>query len=205
MDLRNNLHDQILRKCSHLRPVLNIRTKLDLYTRISYTLAVKYTIVINCLIKEIFLSCITTRIILCWSQETFVCCSCRNRTCVHKCNRRNLAILDFGTFAVREVSGRMTDTECIICRSIPCTKARSAKSSLHNSSRFKKSCQNAILSQFHINRSTCRIYTQCEGICTNALAFKDISCCTDIFKSTTCTSCDNSLFYIKFTINYFVS
>ena len=65
MDLRNNLHDQILRKCSHLRPVLNIRTKLDLYTRISSTLAVKYTIVINCLIKEIFLSCITTRIILC--------------------------------------------------------------------------------------------------------------------------------------------
>ncbi len=119
--------------------------------------------------------------------------------------KANLAILDFGTFAVREVSGRMTDTECIICRSIPCTKARSAKSSLHNSSRFKKSCQNAILSQFHINRSTCRIYTQCEGICTNALAFKDISCCTDIFKSTTCTSCDDSLFYIKFTINYFVS
>ena len=25
------------------------------------------------------------------------------------------------------------------------------------------------------------------------------------FKSTTCTSCDDSLFYIKFTINYFVS
>ena len=158
MDLRNNLQNQILCKSRHLRPVLDIRAKLDLNRWICYALAVKYTVIVNRFIKEIFLSSVLSCEILSRGKESLVCSCSSDRTGIHKCNRRNLTILDLGAFTVREVSGGMADTESIVCRSISSTEAWTAECSFHNSTCLKKICQNSILSQFHINRSTCRIY-----------------------------------------------
>ena len=159
MDLRNNLHNKILRKCRHLWPVLNIGTKLDLYRRISYTLAVKNTIFINSLIKEIFLTCISSGIFLSRSKESLISSCSSYRAGIHKCHRRNLAILDLRAFTVREISGGMTNAERIVCRCVTSPKARSAESSLNYSTCFQQISQNTIFCQFHINWSTCRINT----------------------------------------------
>ena len=95
----------------------------------------------------------------------------------------------------------MTDRECVIRRSISCSEARSTECCLHNSSCFHKICNCTILNKFHINRCTCRVNAECKFICSNVLSFDDICSCTDIFKSTTCTSCDDSLLYIELTVS----
>ena len=65
-------------------------------------------------------------------------------------------------------------------------------------------CQCSVLRKFHINRCTCRINTQCECVCSDACTFQNICGCTDVLKSTTGTSCDNSLFHIQFSIAYLI-
>ena len=76
-------------------------------------------------------------------------------TCVHECNREIWPFW-FGTFIDGSGSSRSYDgCRCSIRRN---TKTRS-QSSLHNSSRFKVLRQNAILSQFHINRRTPDIHS----------------------------------------------
>ena len=79
--------------------------------------------------------------------------------------RCNLAVLELGAFAVREVSCRVTDRECVVCRSIAGTKARTAERSLHNRSRFHESSPlQPFLIKFHINRHGSRIHAQCKLI-----------------------------------------
>ena len=95
----------------------------------------------------------------------------------------------------------MTDRECIICRSISGTKTWSAECSLYNCSCFHQICDCSIFHKFHINRCTCRIYTECKLIRTDVSSFYNIRCCTDIFKSTTCTSRDDSLINIEFSVH----
>ena len=204
MDLGYYFQNQILCQCRHFRPVFDVWSKLDLNGRICHTFAVKDTILINCLVKEVFLSCIFSGILFCGSQEAFVCCCCCNRSGIHKCNGRNLTVLDLGSLSVREVSGSMADTESIVGRCISCTETWSTKCGFNYSTCSKELCQDTIFCKFHINRRTCRINTESESICSNAGSTKDISCCTDILKSATCTSCDDSLLYIKFAIYYFV-
>ena len=95
-------------------------------------------------------------------QETFVCCCCCDRSCIHKCNRRNLSILDLGAFTIREVSGGMTDAERIVCRCISCTKTWSAACSLNNRNCFKSttraSCNDSLV---HIKLSVDHFVFQC--------------------------------------------
>ena len=94
----------------------------------------------------------------------------------------------------------MTDRKCIVGRSITCTKARSAERCLNDRSCCHQISNRTILHQLHIDRSTCRIHTECELIMSDISSLDNIRGSTDIFKSTACTSCDDSLFYIKFTI-----
>ena len=204
MNLRHHFKHQILCQCRHLRPVFNIRAKLDFYAWICNTLAVKDSILINSFIKEVFLMSVISGKFFRGCQETFVCCCCCDRSCIHKCNRRNLSILDLGAFTIREVSGGMTDAERIVCRCISCTKTWSAECSLNNRTCFKKICQDSISCKFHIDRSTCRINTECKCISSNACTTKDICCCADIFKSTARASCNDSLIHIKLSVDHFV-
>ena len=74
----NNLQNQILCKCRHLRPVFDVRSKLDLNRRISHALAVKYTVCINLLIEMVGLSFVFDIHICCRCQEAFVCRCCCN-------------------------------------------------------------------------------------------------------------------------------
>ena len=201
MDFRYDLHDQILRKRRHLRPVFNIRTKLDLYIRICFAFAVEHTIRINILIKMILLSFIFY--IKCRSrrQISFICRCRRNGTSIHKSNRRNLTALKLASFTVREVSRCMTDRERIICRCISRSETRTAKCCFYNCSRFHKIGYDTIFHKFHINRRTCRIYAERKCIRSDIMTFDDICCRTDIFKTASRTSCDNSLIYIEFSVS----
>ena len=98
----------------------------------------------------------------------------------------------------------MTDTERIICRCVSGTEARSAESSLDNCPCCKEVSQDTVSCKFHIDRCTCRVNAECKGVCTDACSAEDVCCCTDILKSAACTSGDDSLLYIKFTVNDFV-
>ena len=98
----------------------------------------------------------------------------------------------------------MTDTECIIGRGISGTETWSAECSLNNGSCSKKISQDTISRKFHVDWSTCRVNAECKCICTDACSAKDVCCCTDIFESTAGTSCDDSLIYIKLSVNDFI-
>ena len=137
-------------------------------------------------------------------QETFVCgCRC-DGTGIHKSHRRNLTILNLGSFTIREVSCRVTDTKRIVRRCIACAKARTTECCFYNCTSLKQICQNTILRKFHINRCTCRIYTQSKLVISDACTAQDICRITDIFKSTTGTSGNDSLIYIQLAIDYFI-
>ena len=136
MNLRYHTQNQIFRKLCHCRPVFNVRTKLYFHFRICHSLGVKYSVCINISIKVILVF-MNRSIKFCGCcKNTLVRCSSCNRACIHQCYRRNLTILQLGTFSVREVSGRVTDTECIVCRSITSTKAGTTECCLHNRTGF---------------------------------------------------------------------
>ena len=204
VDLRYNFQDQILSQCRHLRPVFDVRSELNLHRRIRNTLTVEYSVLIDSSIKVIFRIAVCSRILSSRSQASFVCCSRRDRTGIHQGYGRDLSILDLRTFTVREVSCRMADTESIICRCITGAKTRTTECSFYDGTCLDESCQCSVLCKFHINRCTCRINTQCKCICSDTCAFQNICCCTDVLKSTTGTSCDNSLFHIQFSIAYLI-
>ena len=65
VDLGNNLQDQVVCKCSHLRPVFDIRSKLNLYAWICHALAVKYTVLVDRLIEVVFMLGIASVKLLC--------------------------------------------------------------------------------------------------------------------------------------------
>ena len=65
VDLGNNFQDQVVCKCSHLRPVFDVRAKLDLNTWICYALAVKYTVLVDGFIEVIFMLGIASLKLLC--------------------------------------------------------------------------------------------------------------------------------------------
>lgn len=125
VNLGNNFQHKILRKRAHSRPVLDIWSKLDLYVRICHTLAVKYTVFINGLIKEVFRLAVVYINIGSCGKESLICSGCSDRTRIHQCYGSNLSVLYLRALTVREVTCRMTDGKCIICRCISGTKAQS--------------------------------------------------------------------------------
>ena len=109
VDLGNNLQNQILGKLRHSRPVFDVRSELDFYRRICHTLAVEDTVLVNLLVEVVCRFRVCSGELVCCGQESLVCCGCCNGTCIHQGNGRNLAVLDLGALAVREVSGGVTD------------------------------------------------------------------------------------------------
>ena len=159
-------------------------------------MAVEDTVCVNIFVKVIFLSFVFHIHVSCRCKESLICCCCCDGTCIHKCNGCDLSALKLRAFTVREVSGWVTDGERIIGRCISGTEARSAECCLHDRSRFHKVSNCTVLYKFHVNRCTCRIYAECKFIRTNVMSFDNVCCSTDIFKSTTGTSCDDSLIHI---------
>ena len=157
MNLGYHFQHQILWQRTHGRPVFNIRTKVNLHRRICHSFAVKDTILIDLLIKEVFRVAELYIQIRCGCQISLVGCCRSNGTGIHQCHRRDLAILQLGTFTVREVSGGMTDTETIIGRRITCTETRSAECGLKDCSGLHQHGCGTIFNQFHINRHGCRV------------------------------------------------
>ena len=109
MDLRDNLQNQVLSKLRHCRPVFDVRSELDFYRRICHALAVEDTVLVNLLVEVVCRFGIRSGKLICCSQKSLVCCGCGDGTCIHQGNGRNLSVLDFGSLAVREVSGGVTD------------------------------------------------------------------------------------------------
>ena len=136
-------------------------------------------------------------------QESFICCGCRNGTCIHQCYGCDLSALQLASFTVREVSGRVSDGECIIGRCISCAETWSTECGLHDRSCFHQ-CRNcSIFHKFHVNWCTCRVNTECKFIRTNIFSFDDICCSADIFKTAARASCNNTLIYIELSVYHF--
>ena len=169
MDLTDNTQYQILRQCPHCGPVLDVGTKVDLRIRISHALGVKYAVCVNLGIKVILILAKLTVKIGCGSQHALVGSRCGDGSCIHECHGRNLAILELASLSVREVSGRMTDTERIVCRRVSCAKARSAECGLHHGTGLKDGRCTAVSDQLHVNRHGSGIYAQGKLVRTNVL------------------------------------
>ena len=157
MDLGNHFQQQVVRQRRHFRPVLDIRTELDLHRGICDAFAVEYTVLIDSFVKEIFLSCIPAGILLRGGQEALVGRRCSDGTGIHESHRRDLAVLDLGTFTVGEVPRRMTDAESIVGRCVSRAETGSAEGSLDYAAAGQDIRKNTVLCQFHIDRRAGRI------------------------------------------------
>ncbi len=166
-------------------------------------MTVKHTILVNRTVKEIFWLC-KIHIHLCRSSQiTFICSCCSNGPCIHQCYGCYLSALYFRTFTIREVPCRMTNGKTVICRRISGAKTRSAKRCLHHSSCSHDLSRSPVAYQLHIDRHTGRVYTQRKFICSDTCAIQNIRRITNIFKSASCASCNNTLIYIQSAITYF--
>ena len=204
VDLGYYLQHQVFRKLTHCRPVFDVRAEFDLYGWICHTLAVKYAVLINTAVEEIFWFSELSIDVRGRCEIALVCCCRRDGTCIHQRYGSDLSALEFGAFAVREVSGRVADTECIICRCISCTEARTAKCRFYDCSALDQGSEAPIFCQLHIDRRTCRINTQGKLIGTNKFIFQNICCVTNIFKSTAGTSGNDTLINIQPAIAHFI-
>ena len=98
----------------------------------------------------------------------------------------------------------MTDTESIVGRCVPGSKARTAESCLNNGSCCHKVCKSSVPCKLRIDRRTCRIYAESELVRANALSLKYIRCCTYILEAAACTACNNSLLNIELSVYHLV-
>ena len=158
MDFADNLQNQVLGKRTHSGPVLDIGSEVDVYGRIRYTLGVKYAVCVNLAVKVILIMVEITVKFGSRCQYALVCCGCGYGSCIHKSNGSNLTALQLGTFTVREVSGRMTDTEGVVGGCIACAEAGTAECCLHNRTGFQNSCCTTVPDKFHVYRHGSGIY-----------------------------------------------
>ena len=170
MDLADNAEHQVLRQRAHCRPVLDVRTKVDLCVRICHALGIKYAVRVNLGIEMIFVLAELTVEIGRRRQHALVCSRCRDGSCIHEGHGRDLTVLKLASLSVREVSGGVTDGECIVCRRVAGAKARSAEGRLHHGARLKDRCGAAVSDQLHVNRHGSGIDTQGELIRADVLA-----------------------------------
>ena len=184
----------------HFRPVYDVWSEFDLYTWICFAKTIVNTVVINRLVKEIFRFCKLCINIHSGSKVSFVGCCSSDGTGIHQSNRCNLSVGYLGTFTVREVTGRMTDTKSLIAWHISCSKTWTAESGTNSGTSLHKVSNAAIFNQFHKDRLGCRINTQGEFIGTNGLASKDICGITEVLITTTGTSGDHTLLNIQASI-----
>ena len=152
MDLGYYLENEVLRKCFHLRPVLDVRSELDLCVGICNALGIENSVLIDLIVECVSVVVKLARKCCSGCENALVCSCCGDGSCVHECNGRDLAALNLGAFSVREVSCGVTDGECIVCRCIARTEARSAECCLKDSACLKESCCNAVLNEFHVDR-----------------------------------------------------
>ena len=132
MDLGYYLQYQILRQGPHSGPVLDIGAELDLYALVCHTMGIEDTVLVNIAIEMIFVFSEISIEVRCGSQHTLVGCSGCDGTGIHQSYGSDLAVLQLGAFTVREISGRVTDTECVIGRRITGTEAGTTERSLHD-------------------------------------------------------------------------
>ena len=95
-------------------------------------MGIEYTVLINIAVEMIFIFSEVAVELCCGSQHALVSCGSSDRSCIHQSYGSDLAVLQLGAFTVREVSGRMTDTECVIGRGISGTEAGAAEGCLHD-------------------------------------------------------------------------
>ena len=203
MNLRYHPQQQVLRQRRHLRPVFDIRSKLYCYGGIRLPFGIKDTIFIYFGV-EIILIPIYCPVKFCgWCQYPFIGSRRRDGAGIHQCHGRNLSTLQLGAFPVREVTGRMPDTESIVSRCIPRPEARAAECSLQHGSCLQYRSCTAILYQLHIDRHGGRIDTQCKAVRSDGSTFQDICRRAYIFESAAGTACDNSLIHMELTVPHF--
>src|SRR5699024_2863054 len=94
----------------------------------------------------------------------------------------------------------MTDRQCVVRRSVSSAEARSAECSLHDSSCLHQIGYCTVLHEFHVDRHTSRIYTECKCIRTDISSFDNVCRSADIFESAACAARDDSLLYIELTV-----
>ncbi len=164
MNLRHHTQHQILRQCTHLRPVLDIRSKLDLHGFVRHAFGIKYSVGINIAVKMIFIFSDLSVKVRRRRQNAFIRRRSRDGTGIHQRHRRDLAALQLGALPVREVSRGVTDTERIVCRRIARAEAGPAECRFHHSAGLQNIRCLPVSDQFHINGHGCRIYAERKAL-----------------------------------------
>ena len=98
----------------------------------------------------------------------------------------------------------MTDTECVVCRCVTCSEARSAERGLYDRTALDQVSHSSIFCQLHIDRCTCRINAQGKFIISDIIAAQNICCITDIFVAAARAACNNTLIHVQTPVSYFI-
>ena len=164
-------------------------------------MAVKHAICINILIKMILGSFVLHIHGRSRCEEALVCRRGSDGTGVHEGHGSDLSALQLGSLPVGEVPCGVADGEGIVGRCVSRAKAGTAESCLHNGSRLHKVCHRTVLYKFHVDRRTCRVYTECKLVGADIFSADDISRGADIFKPATGASGDDALVHVEFSVH----
>ena len=98
----------------------------------------------------------------------------------------------------------MTDRKGSVSRSVSGTKARTTEGSFYYCTGVNECAKGTVFHKLHVHRHGSRIYAQNKLPVTGVFALENVCSGTDVFKTAACTTGNNSLVYIKFSVNNFI-
>ena len=135
MDDGAQLDQQVFLQSGHLGPVLDVGTVAQLGGGIGLAEALIAALGVNGAVIGVLQIVGRGRFVLevgSGSQHAAVGCGGSDGTGIHQCDGRDLAVAGLGAFAVGEVTGGVTDGQCIVGRGITGTEAGAAECRLHD-------------------------------------------------------------------------
>ena len=151
-DLRSDLEKDVIGHLLLLRPVLDVRSEAKRQLEICLPPALVYTVLV-CLIIVVILRDIAPAVqLLGRGQLTAVGCGRGDGTSVHEAYGRHLTCARLRALTVREVTGRMTDRECVVRRCVAGTEARSTEGGTDDRARIHKISEETLAVEVGIDR-----------------------------------------------------
>ena len=143
-DLGRHLQEHIVSKLLHLRPILDVRAEAQCLFLLGLGPAVVNSCLVGLIVVVVLRNISPAIHGLCRGQLSAVGCGCCDGTCIHQCHCGHLAVSRLGALTVREVSGGMTDGQCVVGRCVTGTEARSAECRTDHRTGIHEVCQQSL-------------------------------------------------------------
>ena len=196
MDDGTQLDQQVFLQSGHLGPVLDVGTVAQLGGGIGLTEALIAALGVNRAVISVLQILGRGRFVLeigSSSQHAAVGSGGSDGTGIHQSHGRDLTVAGLGAFAVGEVTGGVTDGQCVVGRGITGTEAGAAESGLHDCASLHQGGGGAVLGDGQIDGSGGSVNTHIKVAVADRLILQDGGGLHDVLVHTARAADDNAL------------